>query len=84
MNPWITHCKSYHNAHPSLKWSEVLKNAKSSYKKVGKKCMKGKGIVDTLTKDFKDAKIGSKTLDYLSDKVKLEGYGKKRRMMRKM
>jgi hypothetical protein len=35
-NPWITHVKKYHNAHPKLSYSEALREAKSSYKKVGK------------------------------------------------
>lgn len=78
MNPWIIHCKAYQKAHPSLKWSEVLKAAKSSYKKVGSK-QKGKGLGDDIWSDIKEAKLGSKAIDYIKNKVEQGGYGKKRR-----
>lgn len=45
-NPWITHCKSYHSAHPHLKWSEVLKQAKGTYHKK----QAGKGFMDIAKK----------------------------------
>ena len=59
MNPWISHCKSYHASHPSLKWSEVLKAAKSSYSKK----QKGTGLFDSLKslhQKVKDNKVISR------------------------
>ena len=69
-----------------LKWSEVLKSAKASYTKVGSKKQKGKGLGDDILSDIKDAKLGSKAVDYISNKVKQSGYGKKKpmKMMRNM
>ena len=32
-NPWLSHVKKYRAEHPTLKYSEVLKQAKSTYKK---------------------------------------------------
>jgi hypothetical protein len=32
-NPWLMHVKKYRESHPNLKYSEVLKQAKSTYKK---------------------------------------------------
>lgn len=82
MNPWITHCKAYQKAHPSLKWSEVLKAAKSSYTKVGKtKKMKGRGLGDDILSDIKGAKLGSKAVDYIKAKVEQGGYGKHTKRM---
>lgn len=79
MNPWIIHCKAYQKAHPSLKWSEVLKEAKASYTKVGIKKQKGRGLGDDILSDIKDAKLGSKAVDYISGKIKQSGYGHKKK-----
>ena len=83
MNPWIIHCKAYQKAHPSLKWSEVLKAAKSSYTKVGSK-QKGRGLGEDILSDIKEAKLGSKAVDYISGKVKQSGYGKRTKPMKMM
>lgn len=32
-NPWLDHCKQVQKDNPELKWGEVLKKAKTSYKK---------------------------------------------------
>lgn len=77
MNKWIIHCKDYHKKHPNMKWKDVLKSAKSTYTKVPPAkavTQKGKGIMDDLKSDFMKNKLGSKALDYLSNKVKTEGY----------
>jgi len=85
MNPWLKHVADYRKSHPSMSYSDALKNAKSSYTKVGTKRghkgkghkMMGKGHLDDILRDFKDAKLGSKAIDYISKKVKQEGYGHK-------
>jgi len=74
MNKWILHCKAYQKSHPNLKWSEVLKAARASYKPVGK--MKGRGLGDDILSDIKNAKLGSKAIDYIKNKVEQGGYGR--------
>jgi hypothetical protein len=34
VNPWIKHVAEFRKKHPEMKYSEVLKKAKDSYKKV--------------------------------------------------
>lgn len=72
VNKWILHCKAYQKSHPTMKWSEVLKSARSSYKP-----MKGRGIGDDILSDIKNAKLGSKAVKYIQDKVEQGGYGKR-------
>lgn len=84
INPWLDHVKEFRKSHSNLKYKDVLKEAAKTYTKVGKKSMKGKGIVSDVIKDIKEAKLGSKAVDYISKKVKQEGYGsghKKKMMM---
>ena len=33
INPWMEHVKEFKKSNPGLKYSEVLKNAKATYKK---------------------------------------------------
>ena len=73
MNPWLVHVANYRKAHPNMSYSDCLKAAKPSYKK---KSMKGKGFFEDILSDAKEAKIGSKAIDYLSGKVKQSGYGR--------
>lgn len=35
-NPWLTHLKKYHSAHPELSYGEAMKKAKATYKKTKK------------------------------------------------
>jgi len=72
MNPWLVHVAAYRKAHPNMSYSDCLKAAKSSYKK---KSMRGKGFFEDVLNDAKEAKIGSKAIDYLSGKVKQSGFG---------
>ena len=72
VNKWILHCKAYQKSHPNMKWSEVLKSARASYKPV----MKGRGLGDDILSDIKNAKLGSKAIKYIQDKVEQGGYGK--------
>ena len=89
MNPWLTHVANYRKSHPNMSYSEALKNAKSSYTKVSKMGrgqsglghkMRGKqmgrGAFDEILQDIKDAKLGSKASDYITNKIKQSGYGK--------
>lgn len=80
MNPWLKHVAEYRKKNPSMSYSDALKNAKSSYTKVGRgqtgRGMKGKGHLDDILKDFKEARLGSKAIDYISKKVKQEGFGR--------
>lgn len=74
MNPWLVHVANYRKAHPNMSYSECLKAAKSSYTKKSK--MRGRGLFEDIANDVKEAKIGSKAIDYLSGKVKQAGYGR--------
>jgi len=56
-----------------MSYSDCLKAAKPTYKK---KSMKGKGFFEDILSDAKEAKIGSKAIDYISGKVKQSGYGR--------
>lgn len=75
-NKWLDHVKEFRKTHPNMIYKDVLKEAAKSYTKVSKQ--KGKGFVDDIVKDIKDAKLGSKAVDYISGKVKQAGYGKKK------
>lgn len=75
-NKWLDHVKEFRKTHPNMIYKDVLKEAAKSYTKVSKQ--KGKGLVDDIFKDIKDAKLGSKAVDYISGKVKQAGYGKKK------
>ena len=33
VNPWLTHVKDFRQSNPGMKYSEVLKKAKDTYKK---------------------------------------------------
>lgn len=78
INPWFSHVTEFRKSHPNMIYKDVLKEASKTYTKGGKKSMKGKGIVGDILKDVKDAKLGSKAIDYISKKVKQEGYGHKK------
>lgn len=78
-NKWLLHVADFRKSHPSMPYSECLKMAAKSYTKVPKK-MKGRGIVQDVLDDVKEAKLGSKAIDYVSNKIKQSGYGKKRKM----
>lgn len=80
VNKWLLHVAEFRKSHPSMPYSECLKMAKSSYTKVPKK-MKGKGIVQDVLDDVKEGKLISKGVDYIGNKVKQSGYGKKKRKM---
>ena len=43
MNKWLQHVKDYRKKHPKLSYSQALKQAKTSYTKVGKAVVKKKG-----------------------------------------
>lgn len=75
-NPWLDHVKEFRKTHPNLSYKEVLKEAAKTYTKVPKQ--KGKGLGEDILRDIKEAKLGSKAVDYISGKVKQAGYGKKR------
>ena len=77
-NPWIKHVADFRKSHPSMAYSEWLKMAAKSYTKVPKK-MKGKGIIQDVLDDAKEAKIGSKAIDYVKKKVEMSGYGKRKK-----
>lgn len=76
-NKWLDHVKEFRKTHPNMIYKEVLKEAVKSYTKVPKK-QKGKGLGEDILKDIKEAKLGSKAVDYISGKVKQSGYGPRR------
>lgn len=86
-NKWLEHVKEYRKTHPNMIYKDVLREAAKTYTKVSKQ--KGKGLGEDILKDIKDAKLGSKAVDYISGKVKQSGYGhskksKPMKMMRNM
>jgi hypothetical protein len=78
-NPWLIHIANFRKSHPSMPYSECLKMAAKTYTKVGKKTMKGKGIIQDVLDDAKEAKIGSKAIDYVKKKVDMAGYGRRKK-----
>jgi len=78
-NKWIVHVAQFRKTHPNMIYKDVLKEAAKTYTKVPKKNMKGRGIVNDVMDDIKEAKLGSKAIDYISGKVKQSGYGHKQR-----
>jgi len=68
----------FRKSHPSMSYSECLKMAAKTYTKIPKK-MKGRGLVQDVLNDVKDAKLGSKAIDYIGNKVKQSGYGRRKK-----
>ena len=60
-NPWMSHVKKVKAANPGMKYSDVLKKAKTSYKK------KGGGIVDDIDKGIRS--VAKTVKPYVSQKV---------------
>lgn len=86
-NHWLAHVASFRKTHPNMIYKDVLREAAKSYTKVPKKKQTGRGLGEDILKDIKDAKLGSKAVDYISGKVKQSGYGKRTKptkMMRNM
>jgi hypothetical protein len=76
-NKWLIHVAQFRKSHPNMIYKDVLKEAAKTYTKVPKK-QKGKGLGDDILSDIKEAKLGSKAIDYIKNKVEQGGYGKKR------
>lgn len=77
-NKWLIHVAQFRKSHPNMIYKDVLKEAAKTYTKAPKK-QKGKGLGDDILSDIKEAKLGSKAIDYIKNKVEQGGYGKKRR-----
>ena len=77
-NPWLLHLKQYKRDHPSTPYGTCMKEAKKTYTKKAKN-QRGGSFISDIGDDIKNAKLGSKALDYLGDKVKQHGYGRKRK-----
>jgi len=75
-NPWLIHVAQFRKSHPNMIYKDVLKEAAKSYTKKTKKTMKGRGLGDDILSDIKGAKLGSKAVDYIKNKVEQGGYGK--------
>jgi hypothetical protein len=86
-NPWLIHVSQFRKSHSNMAYKDVLKEAAKTYTKVGKtktkKTMKtssrmvGRGLGDDILSDIKEAKLGSKAVDYIKNKVEQGGYGKR-------
>ena len=77
-NPWLEHVKEYRKTHKDMIYKDVLREAAKTYTKVSKK-QTGRGLGEDILKDIKEAKLGSKAVDYISGKVKQSGYGHKKK-----
>jgi hypothetical protein len=83
-NPWLIHVAQFRKSHPNMIYKDVLKEAAKSYTKKTKKTMKtssrmvGRGLGEDILSDIKNAKLGSKAVDYIKNKVEQGGYGKRR------
>jgi hypothetical protein len=78
VNKWLIHVAQFRKSHPNMIYKDVLKEAAKSYTKVPKKTMRGKGLGDDILSDIKEAKLGSKAVDYIKNKVEQGGYGVRR------
>ena len=80
-NKWLIHVAQFRKTHPNMIYKDVLKEAAKTYTKVPKNTrMVGRGLGDEILSDIKNAKLGSKAVDYIKNKVEQGGYGKKKKM----
>ena len=73
-NKWLIHVAQFRKTHPNMIYNDVLREAAKSYTKVPKK-QNAKGLGDDILSDIKEAKLGSKAVKYIQDKVSQSGYG---------
>lgn len=83
VNKWLIHVKEFRKTHPNMIYKDVLREAAKSYTKVPKK-QKGRGLGEDILSDIKGAKLGSKAIDYIKNKVEQGGYGKRTKPMKMM
>jgi len=88
-NPWISHLKKYHAAHPNLSYKEAMVKAKSSYKPIGgsksgskktsgSKRQSGKGPARKVPGRVRTMQVTAEDSRYMDEKSELESKLKKK------